>query len=297
MPKPLVPVLNESLLAIALRQLRRAGFDAFAVNAHYMAPAIQRFVDTAKESGLNIRASIELPDILGTGGAFMPLRSWFGRDSFMVYNGDLLSDIAFEALKERHHTEHNLVTMALKPGHNGKDLAVWGTPNGDAIRVHDIAKIAPPIPGVQPFTYACAYMADPNLLDFLPPTGESFVIDGMVKGLRQGLKIAGLVHHGYWADLGTPETLLAANCDLLASSSEARSKILCLAPADIHPIHKTAQIAESASIGKQTVIGPDVVVGERADVQHALLLAGSSIRPGEIIRRTICGPNGMRVKL
>ena len=297
MPKPLIPVLNESLLAIALRQLGQAGFRSFAVNAHYMVPAIQEFVDAAKKSGLDIRVSIELPQILGTGGAFMPLRTWLGHESFMVYNGDLLSDIAFLALKERHRSEKNLVTMALRPGHNGKDLAVWGTIVGQAIRVHDIEKTAPSVPGIMPYTYACAYMADPKLLEFLPPTGESFVIDGMVQGLKSGLTITGLVHEGFWADLGTPQTLFSANSDLLASSPETQARILGVPANEIHAIHLTAHIAKSAHVDAHTVIGAGSVVGEGANVQKALLLAGSTIAPGETICRMICGPNGLRVRL
>lgn len=293
----MVPVLNEPLLAIALRQLQHAGFSSFALNAHYMAEAIETFANLQKAQGVDIRVSVERPEILGTGGAFMPLRSWIGRDSFMVYNGDLLSDISFRHLQHQHHLEKNLVTMALRPGHNGKDLAVWGSPEGRSIRVHDIAKIAPDVSGIKPFTFACAYMAAPELLGFLPSQGPSFVIDGMVEGLRRGHKVTGIVHDGFWADLGTPESLFATNQTLCGSSTEIQSRILCLPAKELHPVHPDAMIAATAQLGSHTVVGKSVVIGADARVQNALLLDGSIVAAGEQLQNVICGPNHLRISI
>lgn len=298
MPKPLVPVLNESLLAVALRQLKKAGFTSFALNAHYMPESIEAFAREAQSQGFDVRVSVELPSILGTGGAFMPLKSWFGSESFMVYNGDLLSDIAFKALKDQHLAGKNLVTMAVKLGHNGKDLAVWATEESPGVvKVHDIARTPPPVEGVRSYTYACAYMADPKLLDYLPPSGESFVIDGMVKGLKEGRRITGLVHSGYWADLGTPQTLYQANIDLLDLPPERRSAVLALDEHLIAPVHKSADVAKTAQLGPHTVIGANAKIGERAHIQNAVILPGSLIKDDEKIASMICGPNGIRISI
>lgn len=296
MPKPMVPVMNEPLLGIAFRQLSLAGMGPFAVNAHYLPEQIEAYSKVLRAAGYEVNVSVELPEILGTGGAFMPLKAWIGAEPFLVYNGDLLSDINFSNLKSTHQSQSSFITMALRPGHNGKDRAVWGTENEQGlIQVHDIAKAPPEIDGIKPYTFGCAYVASPELLDFLPASGPSFVIDGMVAGLKAGLKIFGLIHQGFWSDLGTPESLFSTNMAVLAGSQIFQATVLGLSSRQIFRIHPTATIAKSAIVSSDVVVGASVIIGERAQISRAVLLSGTVIAPDEVIQNMICGPNNIRI--
>ncbi len=297
MPKPLVPVMNEPLLAIAIRQLTKAGFGPFAVNAHYLPEQIEDFAATMRSEGYQIQVSVELPKILGTGGAFMPLKPWICDEAFLVYNGDLLSNIDFAALKNLHTAQDNLVTMALRPGHNGKDLAVWGTIEEGFVLIHDIAKKAPEVPGIKPYTFGCAYVTSPKLLSFLPASGESFVIDGMVAGLRSGLKIRGLVHAGFWSDLGTPESLFATNMAVMAEGKVSQAAILGLYGKPIVRIHPSAVTDSSAYIAEDVIVGARVKIGSGARISRSVLLADTVVGSNEVIENSICGPRNMRISI
>jgi hypothetical protein len=80
------------LLDLALFRFRSAGISDIAVNAHYLAQEIESGLK-ASPWGKDVKLSIEDPVILGRGGAYIPLRNWFGKKTIIAYNGDIISDI------------------------------------------------------------------------------------------------------------------------------------------------------------------------------------------------------------
>ena len=102
-PKPLLPVMGEPMLARILDMLVSWGVEDITVNAHYLADQIEDFVkeyqgDAAK--GVKISVSRE-DEILGTGGALRPLKSWIGDEPFWLVNGDIVvEDLDPEPIEE-----------------------------------------------------------------------------------------------------------------------------------------------------------------------------------------------------
>ena len=91
LPKPLLPVLGRPLLLRTLDALVDAGCEAAAINLHHLAEAIPAAVGD-EHRGMRLVYSREEP-ILGTGGAFVPLRDFFaGSDTALLVNGDSLCD-------------------------------------------------------------------------------------------------------------------------------------------------------------------------------------------------------------
>ena len=92
-PKPLLPVTGVPILGHTLAQLAALGCEAVAVNLHYLGDQIrQRFGDSF--AGMRITWSEE-PVLLGTLGAFHPLREFFAAaDQVLLINGDSLCRVA-----------------------------------------------------------------------------------------------------------------------------------------------------------------------------------------------------------
>ena len=83
-PKPLMPVWGEPMLARIVAMLRRWGVEEITVNAHHLHEQVEAWC-----AANDCRVSYE-PEILGTGGVLGPLREWLGTDDFYLVNGDIV---------------------------------------------------------------------------------------------------------------------------------------------------------------------------------------------------------------
>lgn len=91
MPKALVPVAGEPMLAHIVRKLKEAGFDDIVVNVHHFA---QQIIEYLSENEPDIAVSHEKDHPLETGGAIRyaaPLLKGCGE--FLVHNVDIFSNL------------------------------------------------------------------------------------------------------------------------------------------------------------------------------------------------------------
>jgi len=96
-PKPLVPVCNVPILEWQIRHLVRFGIRDVIVCTGYKAGMIRDRIG-AKSYGARVEVSAEEAP-LGTGGAIRRAAGHIGRDdSFVVMNGDVITDIDIGAL-------------------------------------------------------------------------------------------------------------------------------------------------------------------------------------------------------
>jgi len=220
-PKPMIRFFGVPLLDLALFRMRAAGISDIAVNAHYLSQSI---VSGINESpwGENVRVSIEEPRILGRGGAYIPLRDWFGKRTIIAYNGDVVSDIDVTAALAHHRKTQAVATMVVLPLPLGRDNAVYCDATGKIVA---IAKVPPTTGG--PYAargFACLQILEPRFLDYLPQSGESDILGAYGAAIANRDVITSFVHHGFWHDLGNPQQLFAAHKELM-SSPESRGRM------------------------------------------------------------------------
>lgn len=93
LPKALVPVGGEPLLAHVIRKLTASGFDEIIVNVHHFAPLIRAYLET-HDFGVPVRISDETDLLRETGGAVRHARPLLqGKEPFLIHNVDILSDL------------------------------------------------------------------------------------------------------------------------------------------------------------------------------------------------------------
>ena len=109
LPKPLMPVGDRPILDIVVRQLARAEFDRITVATGYLAELIEAFFGDGSRYGIPIDYFRE-DQPLGTVGA-LSLIDDLDHD-FLVMNGDILTDIDYGALLERHQQGGQTATIA-----------------------------------------------------------------------------------------------------------------------------------------------------------------------------------------
>ena len=137
--KGALPLGNEPLARRILRWLRRAGVREAVLNLHHMPHTLTRRIGDGSDIGIQVRYSWEMP-VLGSAGGprrALPLlagtpdpstrsgspratsrgegATYDTRGSFLIVNGDTLTDVDLAALVAQHHSSGALVTMAVIP--------------------------------------------------------------------------------------------------------------------------------------------------------------------------------------
>ena len=92
LPKPLIPIRNVPLIEWQVRYLRRHGIGEVIVCSGYRTEMIENHLGMKRDLAGGIRFSVERSP-LGTGGAIKRAARTIDDESFVVINGDVLTDI------------------------------------------------------------------------------------------------------------------------------------------------------------------------------------------------------------
>jgi NDP-sugar pyrophosphorylase family protein len=122
--KGALPLGDEPLARRILRWLAAAGIRDAVLNLHHLPHTLTRAIGDGSDIGMRVRYSWEMP-VLGSAGGprrALPLLAatpegvpYDGAGSFLIVNGDTLTDLDVAALVADHQSSGALVTMAVIP--------------------------------------------------------------------------------------------------------------------------------------------------------------------------------------
>ena len=98
-PKPLVPIKNIPIIEWQIRYLKKFGIREVIICTGYKADMIESYL-SMKKLGMKIKFSIEKTP-LGTGGAIKKAGKWINDKSFVVINGDTITNIDLDKLASK----------------------------------------------------------------------------------------------------------------------------------------------------------------------------------------------------
>ena len=122
--KGALPLGKEPLARRILRWLGGAGVRDAVLNLHHLPHTLTRAIGDGSDIGVRVRYSWEMPVLGSAGGPRRALPLLAGtpegapydtRGSFLIVNGDTLTDVDLAALVADHHSSGALVTMAVIP--------------------------------------------------------------------------------------------------------------------------------------------------------------------------------------
>ncbi len=135
LPKPLMPIGEMPILEVILRQLKVHGVEEATLAVGYLAELFKAYFDNGNRFGLKVNYSFE-DKPLGTAG---PLALVPGLDgTFLVMNGDILTDLNYADLFRFHQESGATATIATYIRHVKIDFGVIET-NG-AISSRNISR-------------------------------------------------------------------------------------------------------------------------------------------------------------
>lgn len=278
LPKPLLPVAGRPLAAASLDALVGAGCGRIAVNLHHRGEAIRAALG-ASWRGVPLTWSDESRELLGTGGALVPLADFFaGARAIVVVNGDSLCRWPIDRLLARHArgdvAATLLVARRVDPRGFGGGVAI-DRGRVTAFRRGALAWASAPTHRV----FAGAAVLDPALVDRLP-AGPSDIVAALYEPLVAGGEtIAAIETARAWHDLGTPARYLEGALGFALEGLAPRQSRI--APA--------AEIAPGARV-RRSMVEPGAAIASGARIDDSLVLAGARVGARCELRRVILGP-------
>lgn len=195
LPKPLVPVGKYPIAEILVRQLAASGVRRVTVAVGYHANLIQAYFGDGRQWGVQMDYSLESQP-LGTIG---PLRLIPDLpETFLLMNGDILTDLDFTDLWRRHRESGCRFTVAAATRRHRID---YGVLKIDAHRLVGFEEK----PSVEYTVSMGVYVVNRELLSLVPPD-TSYSFDAlMLELLRRDDPVNIYPHDGYWLDIGRPD--------------------------------------------------------------------------------------------
>lgn len=211
-PKPLLSVGGRMLIEWHLHALARAGIGEVIVNISHLRDRFEPALGNGDRFGLRIHYSDEGPEPLETGGGMLHARTLLGEAPFVLVNGDIFADIAFETLPSAPHSLAHLIMVPNPPQHPGGDF--WLAPDG---RMIDAPVGDPSVTGTERLTYSGIGVFRAAILDDwravigatlgADSTPPRFALAPLLRAAMARGQISGQRHDGIWHDVGTPERL------------------------------------------------------------------------------------------
>src|SRR5437660_7126472 len=95
--------------------LAATGVTDLVLNLHQLPHTLTASVGDGSDLSVRIRYSWEQPAVLGSGGGPRQALPIIGADTFLIVNGDTLTDVRLDALAAAHRASGAWVTLALVP--------------------------------------------------------------------------------------------------------------------------------------------------------------------------------------
>ena len=102
-PKPLIPINNKPLIERSIKYLKKYGITEIIISSGYKSNLIEKFLKKKKNFGCEIIFSIEKTP-LGTGGAVKKALRFVDEESFVVLNGDIVTNIDLKKILKKPNT-------------------------------------------------------------------------------------------------------------------------------------------------------------------------------------------------
>ena len=275
-PKQMLPVVDRPMIERVVTGLAAYGVTDAVLSLGYRPDAFLEAYPDDECAGVALHYAVE-PEPLDTAGAVRFAADDGGIEhTFLVINGDVLTDLDVTTLWDFHHRCGAEGTIALTPVDDPSRYGV--VPIADDGRVE--AFVEKPPPGEAPTNWinAGTYVLEPSVLERIPAgrrvsieraTFPEMVGDGSLYAMHSDT---------YWIDTGTPATYLRAQLDLIDGHRGVAE------PA----VSASAEVGEGAVI-EHSVLMHDCQVEAGAVVRDAVLLPGSHVGRGAVVDRSIVG--------
>jgi mannose-1-phosphate guanylyltransferase len=285
LPKPLLPIFGKPLITFALDHLRHAGIEKFWINLHHLPEKFSAQFPEKEYQGTPLELVHEA-DLLETGGGIKNIEQRIGEEAFIVYSGDILTDLPVDRLVEEHCSKFNDVTLALRT--TGFSTSIrWCRESGRIVDL--LGALGSGQRGE--FDFAGISVWNPAVFSRIPRATRISFIPIIIEWMKSGGKIGGVpMEESCWFNLGSRKEYLSSHRviaqkrwvpDYLRGSSW---------PIQIDP---SAQISPESKVEGGSYVGARCTIERDVLLEDSILFPGSFVPEGTTLRSCIVG--GVRI--
>jgi len=283
-PKQMLPLVGVPMIECVFRTLAEHGISDAVLSLGYLPDQFIEAYPSGVVAGVNVSYAVE-PEPLDTAGAIRFAADFAGIDeTFLVVNGDVLTDLDITRLIAFHHHHAAQATIALHPVDDPSRFGVVPTtPEG---RVIAFVEKPPRDEAPTNLINAGTYIFEPSVLGRISAQGRVSVEREIFPALAGDGVLFAMSDEAYWLDTGTPQAFLQANVDLMTGKVGGHGAEGVIDGSWTEP---TASIHRSAIL-RNAVVDRDCVVGSDVVLERVVLLPGAVIEEGASVRSSIIGP-------
>jgi NDP-sugar pyrophosphorylase family protein len=197
-PKPLVPLGDTPVVEVLIERLADFGVTDVTLTLGHLGDLMRAYFGQRHDLAAKVRVRfVQETEPTGTAGS---LRSVPGlRKTFLVMNGDLLTDLDLDALVRFHRTQNAMVTIATHRRRVKIDLGVLEIdPDDRLIGYREKPELAYDVSmGI--------YVFEPQVLNFIERGKYLDFPDLVLRLIAAGEKVASFRTDCLWLDIGRPD--------------------------------------------------------------------------------------------
>ncbi len=216
--KPAVPVGGEPIIRRVIAWLAGGGVTDIVVNLHHCPETITAVVGDGSDLGTRVRYSWEQPVLLGSAGGPKLALPIIGAETFLLVNGDTLTDVDLGGLWAHHHESGARVTLALVPDRAPERYG--GVLVDTSGHVTGFAPRGPASRGA--WHFVGAQVVESGVFRDLPVGRHAKTIGGVYDALiaSQPGSVVGFRTEATFWDVGTPEDYLETSRAFVTAAAE-----------------------------------------------------------------------------
>ncbi len=296
-PKPLLPLGQHTILEWLMTHLARGGVTEAVLALGFKPEPFLRAFPDATCAGVRLHYAIE-DSPLDTAGAIGFAARHVGlherHESFVVANGDIVTDLSVATLVEQHRANVRVgaqATLHLTPV---DDPSQFGVVELDvAGRV--LGFVEKPAPGTATSHYVNAgtYVFESSVLSLLPGNAPLSVERVTFPELVRNNALFAHRTDDYWRDAGRPDTYRLANLDLISGTRRDRDvAVHSSARVDASAVVVNSVIGAGARVAAgarvtDSVVFPRAVIGEYAEVVASSVMG--EVPANAVVRDALVG--------
>jgi NDP-sugar pyrophosphorylase family protein len=301
-PKPMLPVAEVPMIERVVGHLAGHGIDEVVLSLGYRPDAFLAAFPEGTCRGVKLTYAVEPQRLDTAGGIAFAARAAGLDETFVVMNGDVLSDLDVGELIAFHRERGGEATIALTPVDDPSAFGV--VPTDERGRVTAFIEKPPRDEAPTNFINAGFYVFEPSVIDRVPVDGVLHLESKVFPALVEEGSLYALPSTLYWTDTGTPPLYLQANLDYARGlrgdepapgAREREPGVWTLGagvidgavlPASL--IGDAAYVAAGATV-EESVIGGGARIEAAATVRSSVLLPGAVVRAGAVVEHSIIG--------
>lgn len=272
LPKPMIPFVNRPILEHLVRLVKNERFKNITPLLLYRPEKISGYFKEGRDLGVNIDYHISSEDF-GTAGSVSLLKDRL-KSTFVVMNGDIITDARVGQVLEFHKQKGGLATIMLAKVQNPLPFGIAIVDENS--RIERFVEKPSQAELISDLVNAGIYIFEPEIFKYIPNDRPYFfAMDLFPFLLQKEFPIYGFVHDGYWQDIGDLRQYLLSHHDYLKGKF-----ILPDSPNKLNELN----IGKSSKIGNNVEFEGTVILGDHCQIGNGVRIVrsvvGSNVKIG-----------------